>query len=141
MLRRLRESHDRKLAHRGAAIIGAAAFRADLDRWKQVEEASGQVGTRRLMLKWNMDRFTYRPGDPPPRPRSLSEWTAMLGVLEEDTDAVREYDARMVETWEELVADSYFPELLCVPIDDAQGWWDSRYSQYVNADGTIKPAS
>jgi hypothetical protein len=137
MLRRLRESRERKMAQRGAKFIGAAAFAADLDRWHVVEESTDPIDMRLLKLKWNMDRFAWRPGNAPPRPRSLSEWAATIGV--EDLEIVKSMDRVLIAPWGSLVADSYFSPLLAVPIEGAIEWWEERYGPFSNPDGSTKP--
>jgi hypothetical protein len=103
----------------------------------------GEEQTKILYNKWRLDEVGWKSGDIVPRPRSVEEFGQKFmeqlggGTIEH----ARAFDASMVEAFQPLVESPFgqlYFQFLVVPIDEAQTWWDNKYSETATPDGKLK---
>lgn len=102
----------------------------------------GTNSMRFLAQKWRLDPESLAVGDVMKRPLSPEE---LASIFNRDVELTRKMDASIVNLCR-LIRDEIAPdgpwasltEWLVVPIDDAQHWWEKKWSDKVTPDGRWK---
>jgi hypothetical protein len=102
-------------------------------------DAMGEGGADFLDRKWRLSESKWTPERPVPRPASAQEIAGTLGV---DVADVRGMDEQVLEMAAVYRKHNDYArlmfDLLAVPIDEAQSWWDRGPGRFSNPDGTPK---
>jgi hypothetical protein len=120
------------------AFIGTAAHEASVRRWSALREMLGEELFPFVATKWRLTDNDWSPGDIPHRPRSAEEIATRLGY---SVEKVRDIDAEVVAIFRkpELAKMPDWGEMMTVPVDEAQAWWDEHYADTFLPNGQLPP--
>lgn len=118
--------------------LGPSSYQAAERSWATLMQILGVDWCRFFAAKWRLDDGYFKPGDIARRPRSAEE---IADALDMKLDLVRQIDSAMVNAiGDTFMRSEDWGNLITVPVDEAQNWWDKQYGNSFLPDGWLIPS-